>query len=101
MTISLEMVLPGLAGYWLDLRLDTKVVFMLVGFAVGMFVAMKHLLHSINKAAINKAAIKKAAIKKSESKNRTERKTRTAINRTDEPNGSDHASDASPPSSPQ
>ena len=69
------MVLPGLAGYWLDLRLGTKVVFMLVGFAVGMFVAMKHLLRSTKEAAkkeaakkdseIKEAAIEKSAIKKS------------------------------------
>lgn len=35
MTISLGMVLPGLAGYWLDTWLGTKVVFMLIGFALG------------------------------------------------------------------
>ena len=35
MVVSLEMVLPGLAGYWLDQRLGTVVLFMLMGFAVG------------------------------------------------------------------
>jgi hypothetical protein len=45
MTISLEMVLPGLVGYWIDTRLGTKFVVMLAGFACGIFVAMKHLLH--------------------------------------------------------
>lgn len=35
MTISLEMVVPGLLGYWLDQRLGTRVLFLLLGFAVG------------------------------------------------------------------
>jgi hypothetical protein len=39
MTISLEMVVPGLLGYWLDQRLGTKVVFLLIGFALGAVLA--------------------------------------------------------------
>ncbi len=35
MTISLEMVVPGLLGYWLDQRLGTRIVFLLIGFALG------------------------------------------------------------------
>lgn len=35
MTISAEMVVPGLFGYWLDQRLGTRVLFLLVGFAIG------------------------------------------------------------------
>jgi len=35
MTISAEMVVPGLLGYWLDQRLGTRVLFLLVGFAIG------------------------------------------------------------------
>jgi len=44
MMVSLEMVLPGLAGYWLDGKLGTKVLFMLIGFALGGFAAIKHLI---------------------------------------------------------
>lgn len=44
MTVCLEMVLPGLAGYWLDGKLGTKVLFMLIGFALGSFAAVKHLI---------------------------------------------------------
>ena len=44
MVVSLEMVLPGLAGYWIDQRLGTKVVFMLAGFALGGTGAMIHLI---------------------------------------------------------
>jgi ATP synthase protein I len=45
MTISLEMVLPGLAGVWLDGWLGTKVVFTLAGFALGGTAAIVHLIH--------------------------------------------------------
>lgn len=45
MVVSLEMVLPGLLGYWVDQRLGTVVAFMLVGFALGMTAAVVHLIH--------------------------------------------------------
>jgi F0F1-type ATP synthase assembly protein I len=35
MTISAEMVVPGLAGYWLDQQLGTRALFLLTGFAIG------------------------------------------------------------------
>jgi hypothetical protein len=44
MVVSLEMVLPGLAGYWLDEALGTKVLFMLAGFALGGTAASVHLI---------------------------------------------------------
>jgi len=44
MTISVEMVLPGLLGYWLDKRLGFKALFVFVGFACGMTVAVWHLI---------------------------------------------------------
>lgn len=34
-TISIEMVLPGAIGYWIDQRLGTKVVFLIVGAILG------------------------------------------------------------------
>jgi hypothetical protein len=34
--ISAQMVLPGLFGYWLDLRLNTKFVFVAIGILLGM-----------------------------------------------------------------
>ncbi|MGD9721735.1 MAG: AtpZ/AtpI family protein [Pirellulales bacterium] len=43
-TISATMVLPGLLGYWLDQRLGTRVVFMLLGFAIGGVLAASALL---------------------------------------------------------
>ena len=42
-TIALEMVLPGLAGQWLDRRLGTRFL-VLVGFVLGLSVGMWHLL---------------------------------------------------------
>lgn len=53
-TISLEMVIPGLIGYGLDLQLGTRVVFMLLGFALGMYVAVRHLLHFLKTAERSK-----------------------------------------------
>lgn len=42
-TISLEMVLPGLGGYWLDQRWGTK-FFVIVGFSLGLALGMWQLL---------------------------------------------------------
>ncbi len=39
MTIALEMVLPGLGGYWLDKQLGTRAVFLILGFACGGLLA--------------------------------------------------------------
>jgi hypothetical protein len=44
MTVSLEMVLPGLAGNWVDGRLGTKILFTLLGFAGGTTAAVMHLI---------------------------------------------------------
>lgn len=47
MVVAMEMVLPGLAGYWLDQQIGTKVVLMLVGFALGGTAAVVHLIHLV------------------------------------------------------
>jgi hypothetical protein len=44
MTLAIEMVVPGLAGIWLDGRLGTKALFTLLGFAMGGTFAMWQLL---------------------------------------------------------
>ncbi len=45
MTVSLEMVVPGVAGYFLlDRNLGTKFVFCLLGFSVGMTLGIWHLI---------------------------------------------------------
>lgn len=44
MTISAEMVVPGLLGYWLDQRLGTRVLFLFVGFALGGMLATMSLM---------------------------------------------------------
>jgi hypothetical protein len=45
--VSFEMVLPGLAGYWLDQKLGTSVVFMLIGFGLGCTAATVHLTQMV------------------------------------------------------
>jgi F0F1-type ATP synthase assembly protein I len=44
MSVSLEMVVPGLIGYWFDQQLGTVAVFTIVGFIGGMCLGMWHLL---------------------------------------------------------
>jgi F0F1-type ATP synthase assembly protein I len=44
MTISAEMVVPGLVGYWIDQRLGTRAVFLLIGFALGAVLAASALM---------------------------------------------------------
>ena len=42
------MVLPGLLGFWLDRRLGSLPLFVLLGVALGMTTAMIHLLRIAN-----------------------------------------------------
>jgi len=51
MAVSLEMVLPGLAGVWLDRRLGTQFM-ALVGFAFGMLAGLVHLMAMASRAGI-------------------------------------------------
>jgi hypothetical protein len=44
MVVSLEMVLPGLAGYWIDSHLGTVILFTLIGFGFGTTAAVVHLI---------------------------------------------------------
>jgi hypothetical protein len=57
--VALEMVLPGLAGYWLDQRLGTLVVFTFAGFAAGLFLGMKHLLQMVRSDPSDRVGEKK------------------------------------------
>jgi F0F1-type ATP synthase assembly protein I len=43
-TISLEMVLPGVMGYWIDQRLGTKALFLLIGLSFGLVGGMWQLI---------------------------------------------------------
>lgn len=47
MTISAEMVIPGLVGLWIDGKLGTKVVFTLLGFGLGMVIGLMHTLRMV------------------------------------------------------
>ncbi|HVT28619.1 MAG TPA: AtpZ/AtpI family protein [Lacipirellulaceae bacterium] len=42
--VALEMVLPGMAGYWLDEQLGTLILFMLIGFGIGCTAAVMYLV---------------------------------------------------------
>lgn len=43
-TISLEMVLPGLLGAWVDQRWNTLPVFLVLGVILGMTTGILHLV---------------------------------------------------------
>jgi F0F1-type ATP synthase assembly protein I len=45
MTVSIEMVAPGLLGYWVDKQLGTVVLFLVLGLALGMVLGILHLLN--------------------------------------------------------
>lgn len=43
-TVSLEMVVPALIGYWIDRRLGTVMVFLMLGAILGMTGGIYHLV---------------------------------------------------------
>lgn len=59
-TVALEMVLPGLAGLWLDERWGAQVLgfplFGLLGFALGLVVAIWHLLKMVPKPTARRSS---------------------------------------------
>jgi len=40
----MEMVLPGLVGLWIDRRLGTKAIFLMLGVALGFSSGLLHLI---------------------------------------------------------
>lgn len=48
--VSLEMVLPGALGYWIDRKLGTGLVFLVVGVAAGMAGGLTHLIRMTSDA---------------------------------------------------
>lgn len=53
-TISLELVLPILGGYWLDHRLGTRVLFVIVGVILGFSASLWSLLRLVKPTGINR-----------------------------------------------
>ncbi|HEX4144027.1 MAG TPA: AtpZ/AtpI family protein [Pirellulales bacterium] len=50
MTIAAEMVVPGLIGHWLDVKLDLKTpIFLLIGFMLGGLLAALSLARIANR----------------------------------------------------
>ena len=52
--VALEMVLPGLAGLWLDHRFGTSFL-VLVGFAAGLVAGVWHLIWMANREEAKEA----------------------------------------------
>ena len=52
-TISLSMVLPGVAGIWVDNQLGTMPVFVILGVILGFALGMYQLLQLANENSID------------------------------------------------
>ena len=53
MTVAVEMVLPGVLGFWIDKRLGTWILFTILGFVFGLTLAIWHLLKMTKAVAAN------------------------------------------------
>lgn len=42
--VSLEMVIPGMIGYWIDRQLGTILLFLVLGLALGVTLGIVHLV---------------------------------------------------------
>ena len=51
MVVALEMVLPGMAGFWVDRRIGTVCVFLLIGVAAGCTFGIRHVIRLATKTA--------------------------------------------------
>jgi F0F1-type ATP synthase assembly protein I len=57
-TVSLEMVLPAVLGHWLDQRLGTGWVFVILGAIAGMTAGLMHLIRMTSPAGQDAAGTK-------------------------------------------
>jgi len=48
--LSASMVVPALIGAWIDQQLNTKVVFLLLGFALGISAAVVQLMRIVKES---------------------------------------------------
>jgi F0F1-type ATP synthase assembly protein I len=49
-SVALEMGLPGALGYWIDQKLGTWILFLVLGLVLGMTTGMIHLLRMVQHA---------------------------------------------------
>jgi F0F1-type ATP synthase assembly protein I len=54
MVVAMTMVLPGLAGHWLDEQLGTVVLFLLIGLGLGCTAAVFQLIQIATKQSRSK-----------------------------------------------
>jgi len=47
-TVAAEMVIPGLAGLWVDSKLGTRPLLGVIGFALGLVLGIWHLLKLVS-----------------------------------------------------
>ena len=51
-TVALEMVIPGLVGHWIDIKLDTGFVCLVLGLLAGMAFSTWHLLKLVQRSGM-------------------------------------------------
>lgn len=73
--ISLEMVLPGLIGFWIDRQLGTVMVFLVLGVILGMTTGMIHLVRLTSPTSAAKRECRKPSKKSSENKSESSPRT--------------------------
>ncbi|MBN2475768.1 MAG: AtpZ/AtpI family protein [Pirellulales bacterium] len=52
-TVSLEMVLPGVLGHWVDRQLGTGMVFLVLGVVLGLTTGMWHLIRMTHPTTVD------------------------------------------------
>jgi len=60
-TVSLEMVLPGVLGYWVDQWLGTRMVFLVLGVVFGLVSGMWHLIRMTQPPAADRRSRQNSA----------------------------------------
>lgn len=60
-SVALEMVLPGLLGYWVDRQLGTLMVFLVLGLVLGMTSGLMHLIRFAKTGMPNGGASRRPA----------------------------------------
>lgn len=53
-TISMEMILPALVGYWLDQRWGTRPVFIILGTILGFTIGLMSLIQLTRQPGANR-----------------------------------------------
>jgi len=74
-TISLEMVLPGVIGFWIDCQLGTVMLFLVLGVILGVTAGIIHLVRLASSVSPAEPEGRRPAGEKPPHENRSEKKS--------------------------